>query len=153
MNVEKKRNSFRLPMIEIIIILGTFVLVSVLIMKMFVATERIRTKAENISRAVLETESIAEILKGREVTSELFDALSAAKLEKTENTYIIYYDNEWNDAAVEESNYIIVIEHIDEQREFGGMDTYYVTAYDSEYKEVLEGKNQALCNLVVKKIK
>lgn len=152
MNVEKKQNSFRLPMIEMIIILGTFVVVSVLIMKMFVATERIRTKAENISRAVLETESIAEILKGREVTSELFDELSAAKIEKTENTYIIYYDSEWND-VVEESNHIIVIEHTDEQREFGGMDTFYVTAYDSGYMEALEENNEALCNLVVKKVK
>lgn len=152
MNVEKKQNSFRLPMIEMIIILGTFVVVSVLIMKMFVATERIRTKAENISRAVLETESIAEILKGREVTSELFDELSAAKIEKTENTYIIYYDSEWND-VVEESNHIIVIEHTDEQREFGGMDTFYVTAYDSDNMEALEENNEALCNLVVKKMK
>lgn len=152
MNVEKNRNSFRLPMIEIIIIVGTFAVISVLIMKMFVATERMRTKAEDISRAVLEAESIAETLKGREVTSELFDELSATKSEITENTYIIYYDSEWND-VVNESNHFIVIEYIDEQREFGGMDTFYVTAYDSDYKEVLEENNQALCNLVVKKMK
>lgn len=152
MRVEKKQNSLRLPMLEIIIILGTFLVISVLIMKMFLATERMRIRAENISRAVLEAESIAEFIKGREVTNKLFDELSATKLELTENTYLIHYDKKWND-VVNESNQIIVIEYIEEQRNFGGMDTFYVTAYESDYDKVLAENIKPLCKLVIKKMK
>lgn len=152
MEAEKKQNSFRLPMIEIVIILGVFAVISVLIAKMFVSTDQIRSKAENISRAVLETESIAEILKGRDVSKTLFEEIGAKESQNTDSTYFIYYDKFWN-TVKEDAKNVIIIHYTETDDEYGGMITYQISAYTAKNDEEFDESEKPLCDLIVKKLK
>lgn len=149
---EKQHNSLRLPFIEIILILGIFTVLSVLIARIFVATDQIRIRAEEISRGVIEAENIAEQIKGHKVDDELYKRLGAYKEEKEnasedeKSSYIIHYDKDWNVISVK-GDYSIIISLEEKQTSYGGMDTYKVIAYkDVEEKNVI-------CNLIIKKIR
>lgn len=155
METEKKQNSFRLPMIEMVIILGVFAVISVLIVRMFVSTDRMSTKALNISRAVIETESIAETLKGREVSEALFRDIGAVEAKNTDDTYFIYYDKYWNvlkEEVKSEAKNVIVIHFTESISEYGDMNTYQITAYESEDGEQINESDEPLCDLTVKKL-
>lgn len=146
MEKEKQYHSQRLPFIEIVLILGIFTVISVLIARIFVATDQIRMKAEEISRGVIEAENIAEQIKGYKVDDDLYTKLGAYKEDGKEASYIIYYDKDWNITS-SQGAYGVVISWEDELTSYGGMDTYKVTAYKGEEKD------KVLCNLIVKKIK
>lgn len=149
---EKQHNSLRLPFIEIILILGIFTVLSVLIARIFVATDQIRIKAEEISRGVIEAENIAEQIKGHKVDDELYKRLGAYKEEEgnasedEKSSYIIHYDKDWNVISAK-GDYSIIISLEEKPTSYGGMDTYKVIAYKG-----VEEKN-VICNLIIKKIR
>lgn len=143
---EKQHNSLRLPFIEIILILGIFTVLSVLIARIFVATDQIRIKAEEISRSVIEAQNVAEQIKGHETDDELYKRLGAYKEEGEGLSYIIYYDKEWNVTTVK-GDYSIGISLEENTTVNEGIDTYKVIAY-KDVKEKL-----VLCDLIIKKIR
>lgn len=146
MEKEKQYNSLRLPFIEIILILGIFTVLSVLIARIFVATDQIRVKAEEISRSVIEAQNIAEQIKGHKTDDDFYKRLGAYKEEGEGLSYTIYYDKDWNVTAVK-GDYSIFISLEENTTVYGGIDTYKVIAYkDKKEKSVL-------CDLIIKKIR
>ena len=146
MGSEKKHSTFRLPMVEMIIIIGIFSVVSLLIVKMFVSTDKLQAKAVNISRAVMEAESLAELIKGSKATDILQD-IGARQLED-HNGYVLFYDKEWNQVEEENSN-LIMIEYEAIPDDYGTLDTYQIIAYAQESYDFLD--ENVLCDLIVKK--
>lgn|GEM_PF-6564993 len=152
MEKEKQHSSLRLPFIEILLILGIFTVLSVLIARIFVATDQIRIKAEEISRGVIEAENIAEQIKGHKVDEELYKRLGASReegedaSEGKESSYTIHYDKDWS-VTSEKGDYRITISLEEKPTSYGGMDTYKVIAY----KDVEE--RSVICDLIIKKIK
>lgn len=146
---DNKQNSFRMPMIEMIIIIGIFAIISVLIVRMFISTDHLQGKAVNVSRSVMEAESIAEYIKGSDSSSNIWEELGAEKLEETQDSYVIYYDREWNKVEKDASN-IIVIHTFEEIDEYGSMSTYQILAYDKESLSMITEQDIALCELTVK---
>ena len=150
MKADKKQITFRMPMIELLIIVGVFAIVSVLIVRMFISTDRLQAKAVNISSSVMEVESIAELLKGSKSSEDLFQQIGAKQVDGMQNSYIIYYDKEWNQSKENIYN-IILIEHVQESIVSGVLDTYQVIAYDKKNIESVKENEIALCDITVKK--
>lgn len=149
MEDEKKFNAFRIPMIELMTIIGIFSVVSVLIVQMFLSTDKMQARAINISRGVLEAESLAESIKGSD-DSNILQILGAKVWEGKENSYTLFYDKEWNPVDVENSN-LIIIEYESVLDDIGTLDTYRIIAYAEGKPENIDESDNALCNLIVKK--
>ena len=79
-----KQSTARLPLVESVIIIAIFAVVSVVIMQMYLSANRLQEKAVNISKATILAENKAEELK-----SGKWDI----------NTR--YYDSEWNETSSE----------------------------------------------------
>ena len=77
-----KQKTARLPLIESVIIIAIFAVVSVIIMQMYLSADRIQKKAVNISKATILAENRAEELKAGST-----DYLTR------------YYDNNWEEIA------------------------------------------------------
>jgi hypothetical protein len=60
----KKQNSFRAPLLELVIIIGIFAIVSVYLLKMFMASDKLRGNAVNTTKSVLLAQSVADFIKG-----------------------------------------------------------------------------------------
>lgn len=68
---EEKTKSFRMPLIEIIIVVAVFAIVSVFIMRMYVSADKLQHESELMSRAVIELQNEAEIFKGLSATDNV----------------------------------------------------------------------------------
>lgn len=77
-------NTSHLPLIESVIIIAIFAVVSVLIMQLYVAADRIQGKSVNVSKATILAENTVEQIK-------------SGKMEP--DAYIIY-DKDWNVLSV-----------------------------------------------------
>ena len=60
----KKQNSFRAPLLELVIIIGIFAIVSVYLLKMFMASDKLRGNAVTTTKSVLLAQSVADYMKG-----------------------------------------------------------------------------------------
>ena len=65
----KKSNSFRAPLLELVIIIGIFAIVSVYLLRMFMASDKLRGNAVATTESVLLTQSVAEYIKGLDKNS------------------------------------------------------------------------------------
>ncbi len=70
-----KQKTARLPLIESVIIIAIFAVVSVIIMQMYLSADRIQKKAVNISKATILAENRAEELKAgsKDYTTRFYD--------------------------------------------------------------------------------
>lgn len=75
----EKTKSFRMPLLEIVIVVAVFAVVSVFIMKLYMSADRLQRESENVSRAVIEVQNTAELIRGAETFEE---ALTVTGLEK-----------------------------------------------------------------------
>ena len=75
-----KQSTARLPLVESVIIIAIFAVVSVVIMQMYLSADRIQKKAVNISKATIIAENKAEELKA-----------GSSDLDTR------YYDDDWRD--------------------------------------------------------
>ena len=66
-----KQKTARLPLIESVIIIAIFAVVSVIIMQMYLSADRIQKKAVNISKATIMAENRAEKFRPRTPTLAL----------------------------------------------------------------------------------
>ncbi len=75
----KKSNSFRAPLLELVIIIGIFAIVSVYLLRMFMASDKLRGNAVATTESVLLTQSVAEYIKGMDkyTPAEIYRELSA----------------------------------------------------------------------------
>ena len=79
-----KQSTARLPLVESVIIIAIFSIVSVVIMQMYISANKLQTRAVNISKAMILAENRAEEIKSGNL-----------------NTEPRYYDSEWNETQDE----------------------------------------------------
>lgn len=149
METEDKQHSYRIPMIELITMLGVFVIVSAFIAKMFISTNRLQYRAANISHSLMKVETVAEYIKGSNRVEETFSGLGA-KAMKDSDHYVIYYDKDWNPVSNEDA-FIIIINHREEKSTYGILDIYEIKAYDFGRYSAVNGEEEPLSDLTVKK--
>ncbi len=96
MEIEKTSRTFRIVMIEFVLMLGVFAAMSVIIVRIFLSADHMSRRALDYSKAVIEAENIAERLKG---STSFEAALADMGMEKTtdEGTgfYRGYYEQDW----------------------------------------------------------
>lgn len=81
-----------MPMLELVITIGVFLIVSVFVIQLFLAGDNLRSRAKDVSKAVILSERIAETIKGTENMEKATEMLglqpAAAFLEaKEDGTY------------------------------------------------------------------
>ena len=75
----------RLPLVESVIIIAIFALVSVAIMRLYVAADKLQGRSVNISKATIMAENKIEALK--------------SGAEKADGSQKVYFDKEWNSCS------------------------------------------------------
>ncbi len=118
-----KQNTARLPLIESVIIIAIFAVVSVVIMQMYLSADRIQKKAVNISKATILAENLVEEIKA-----------GSADIGTR------YYDNEWHDLGNRESEAVFkmtcsIKESISETS--GSFTVYKITVTDKTGEELI----------------
>lgn len=98
---EEKSNSFRAPLLELVIIIGFFAIVSVYLLRMFMAADSLQGRAVATTKALVRAESLAESIKARDdFTPEVF-----------------YYTKGWEESS-KESAYTLSSELVSENDEY-----------------------------------
>ena len=153
----KERNnstSSRLPMIEIVIIISILAIISVYIMRLFLFANSLQTDAVNTSKAVILSESIAEVLKSSESFETTLLEYGLEKKEDMDNIYIMYFDNNWVE-VLQAGSYAIEVKVDIEKEGIGFMEIANITAYQvilNDNNELSNQDNQKIwCNIIVKK--
>lgn len=127
---EKERaHSFRMPMIELILVIGIFAVISIFLVQMFMGTYRLQNKANNVSRAMIQAETIAEQIKNNASIGETAKIFNMVSYDNTSTNYCIYYDSEWNQTTDPSDNIIVVMSWVD-KNEKGRMVNATIKAYD-----------------------
>ncbi len=129
MNNEAKNRSFRMPLIEIIIVVAVFVVISVLLLRLYVAADSLQGSAENISRAGILAQSTAEVVKNSDSIDDIVEAL---KLTKSDNGAYTYTDK----------GIVIEIEFDEDNMTAGKMLTAQIKAFSD--------RQDLLCDISVK---
>lgn len=93
-------NTSHLPLIESVIIIAIFAVVSVFIMQLYVAADRLQGKSVNVSKATILAENTVEKIKSGEMVLPDFLKSDAAVFKSG----IIIYDKDWNVLSIDESN-------------------------------------------------
>ena len=153
----KERNnstSSRLPMIEIVIIISVLAMISVYIMRLFLFANSLQTDAVNTSKAVILSESIAEVLKSSGSFETTLLEYGLEKKEDMDNIYIMYFDNNWVE-VLQAGSYAIEVKVATEKEGTGFMEIANITAYQvilNDNNELSNQDNQKIwCNIIVKK--
>jgi len=104
---EEKTRSFRGTLLEIVIVVGVFAVISVYILRMFLAADFLQGEAVNTSKAAVLTESVAEVWKGAASTTAEDAILTICNKSgivrmpdydtDTELAYGIYYNGKWEE--------------------------------------------------------
>ncbi len=142
-------HSIRMPMIELIIVIGIFVVISVFLVRMFMGTYRLQNNATDLSSAVIKAETVAEYIKN---TASIGEAAIQLQMESYDNTslnYCIYYDDDWNQTKSPSANIIVITSTIT-RGESGRMVSADISAFTC--KDVEETtKEEALVKITTKK--
>lgn len=77
-----KNNEAKMPMLEIVISVGIFTIISVFLLKMFISANTLEEDAKILTKAVLSSETIAETIKAEKNFEQ---AMSGLEFEKEEN--------------------------------------------------------------------
>ena len=104
-------------MLELVIVIGFFAVISTFIMRMFLAANEAQSNADRLSRATVLAESSLECILGAESPEEAYRKLGLNKV--TENggeVYAAYYDEDWNTSLVS-SEYTLKVYRTDETSE------------------------------------
>lgn len=113
-----KGRSFRMSMLEIILVIGIFAIISLILTQLFMGTQKIQAKALDISKSYILTESIAEQVK----TGAL----------EISNTTEYFYDKEWN-LSKEITERKIIIQPVNTQTvSSDGYASYEISAFNKD---------------------
>lgn len=99
-------NTSHLPLIESVIIIAIFAIVSVFIMQLYVAADRLQGKSVNISKATILAENTVEKIKSGELglEVELSEILILDSVKPGDVIYrpgYLFYDKDWNLIAMD----------------------------------------------------
>lgn len=121
----------RLPMVELIVSIGIFAVLSVFLMEMFLAANSLSQKARDEGKAITLAETIAETIKTADCEDTALEEIGAgtkwacveskedgsSKLsnildKETENStkvYVLHYDKKWNKVDKEDAYSVILV--------------------------------------------
>lgn len=94
-----------LPVVELVIAIGLFTIISIFIVKFFTSANLMSREADERSKASIKAESIIELLKcfsPEEVTEKIGGKLIENKADKVIE---VYYDESWNPVTVKNFKY------------------------------------------------
>lgn len=133
-------NSFRAPLLELVIIIGIFAIVSVYLLRMFMVADRFQGKAVATTKSIVKAESVVEFIRGTEAsnTADLAGKLQAEFGLKSSRAkeYVINYDKSWKETETAGA-YILVV-NLSESKDESGIGTKVsgnVCIYSSDRKE------------------
>ena len=146
-----KSRSAKMPMLEIIITIGIFAVVSVFILELFLSANTLQSRAKDKSKAIVLAESIAETVKSSKTFEEAVKELDLKQTvgeitqgkdgsiqinitdnsDGEKNTMIVYtchFDENWM-TTKEEDTYSVIVVPNEEQIEDKVMTNYKVCVY------------------------
>lgn len=155
MKTEQKSRSFRGTLLEIVIVVGVFSIISVYILRMFLAADHLQGEAVNTSKATVHTESFAEIWKSLQAES-YEDAVTLLEQKcnmvrmneydsTTEEAYGIMYDGQWKEVQTNGKFLMLVLLDTAESTVMKGT----VTMYGLNTTDNMIDRNKEYCSLKV----
>lgn len=128
MQEKQTKSAFRMPMIELIIVIGVFALLSVFLVQMFMGTNRLQKRSTDISKALICTQTIAEQIKHTASIGETAEKFQMIAYDNTSLNYCIYYDKDWKQTSLPSDNLILVQSMITHEKT-GRMVSAVIKAY------------------------
>ena len=116
---ERVKAHSNIMMLELVIVIGFFAVISTFLMKMFVAADEAQKDAKNISEATILAETVLEKLSAGEELG--FDAVT----EGSKKAMVAYYDKEWKRSDTS-SRYEVKVYESDEEVAAGVLRSYEV---------------------------
>ncbi len=104
-----------MPMIELILVIGIFSVISVFIVQMYMGTNRLQQKATDISKATIQAETVTEHIKHSASIGETARLLNMVAYDTSSYNYCIYYDHDWNQTSSPSDNIILVNSTVEKQ--------------------------------------
>lgn len=140
---EQQKGSFNMPMVELILVIGIFTIVSVLLLRMYFSANHLQKEAADFSRAVILAESIAEEIKAAESIKEAAKGHPSFQMQE-DGTYLISYDKDFKETTEKKANYEICIIETKIQTKTGSLNRVQILAY-----QISKGKEEPLVELFV----
>lgn len=164
MEKRKQSQNAKLPMLELIISIGVFAVISVFLLEMFLVANSLQQKAKDQGIAITKAETIAETIKSADGFSEVETELGFTKMwgtmveqedgsyqitrldqkEKKDTTvvYVLHFNEEWEPATKEDTYSVLVVPYTKTMQE-GTVENYEVYVYRLKgYPSLLQTKNQ-----------
>jgi hypothetical protein len=94
MNKSLHIRASEMPMLELVISIGIFSVISVFLLQLFLSADTLEKKAVDLSKATIQAETIAEGIKGCDTMEEACRLLHVTPLKNS--TYEIRYDANWH---------------------------------------------------------
>lgn len=110
-------------MAEPVIVIGFFAIISVFLLRMFASTEKVRSDADEISKAVIIAESAAEWAMASDDEDEIMDLGFQELTVNGEKGLVMYYDRNWRETPRPE-RYMMTLKITKENRPEGTMILY-----------------------------
>lgn len=139
--------SAKMPMLELILVIGYFSVISVFILQLFLSANMLQNKAKDEGKAIILTEKIAETIKSadrfedakkecnllkyskkdenNQIEEKIMDKLESAT---EESIYILYLDKDWKETKEEAMYSVVVIPSINAEFSLN-MEDYDVHVY------------------------
>ena len=109
-------------MVEPVIVITFFAIISVFLLRMFASTEKVRSSADETSKAVVRAESVMEyMLASEKEPGECLKELGFTTVSAENKTYYVrYYDKKWQESEMVGS-YLMTVLVTNEERRNGRM--------------------------------
>ncbi|MCR5823768.1 MAG: hypothetical protein K6G60_04980 [Lachnospiraceae bacterium] len=123
-------------MVEPVIIITFFAVISVFLLRMFASTEKVRSSADEMSKAVIRAESVMEYILAEDVAvTESLIKLGFKTINADDKVYYVkYYDKKWQESEAVGPYNMTVLVDAEEMR--GG--TMYVVDLKVGKYDILE---------------
>lgn len=164
MEKRKQSQNAKLPMLELIISIGVFAVISVFLLEMFLAANSLQQKAKDQGIAITKAETIAETIKSADTFSETEADLGFTKMwgkmtEQEDGTYqiagldqkekkdtmvvyVLHFNEEWEPVTEEDTYSVLVVPYTKTMQE-STVENYEVYVYRLKgYPSLLQKKDQ-----------
>ncbi len=162
MERRKQSQNAKLPMLELIINIGVFAIISVFLLEMFLAANSLQQKAKDQGIAITKAETIAETIKSEEAFLEAqkdfgftkmwgnmteqkdgnYQIAGLSKSEKKNTTvvYVLHFNEDWEPVTEEDTYSMLIVPYTKNMQE-GTVENYEVYAYRLKgYPSLLQKK-------------
>lgn len=164
MEKRKQSQNAKLPMLELIINIGVFAVISVFLLEMFLAANSMQQKAKDQGIAITKAETIAETIKSAERFSEVerdfgftkmwgnmteqedgsyqINGLSQSAKKYATVLYVQHFNEDWEPVTEEDTYSVLVVPYTKTMQE-ATVENYEVYAYRLKgYPSLLQKKEQ-----------